>query len=335
MVVQGYPLELQGRIPEALELMANAVEVARLSTNAHYVSWALFELAWAKYFAGDLQGAVAAGEESERIGGRLTLATMPSAGGGPGWVLAACRVELGDPEAMLRQMERLGGAELDWAIPVERCHNWESLALAEIALGHLDRADAYATRSEEHAATMALDMPRACALRTRAAVQLAADEPAAAARTAEQAFAHATAAGAHLQAAYARSLQGQALAAAGERKAAIPVLREAEHALDACQSLRERDAVRRELRKLGARAEPRGPSAKGDSGIGALTKRELEIAEHVTNRLTNKEIAAELFLSDKTVESHLRNLFMKLGVASRTEVARVIERERATAADAR
>ena len=86
--------------------------------------------------------------------------------------------------------------------------------------------------------------------------------------------------------------------------------------------------MRRELRKLGARAEPRGPATAGDSGIEALTKRELEIAGLVTDRLTNREIAAALFLSDKTVESHVRNIFHKLGVSSRVDIARAIERER-------
>ena len=42
--------------------------------------------------------------------------------------------------------------------------------------------------------------------------------------------------------------------------------------------------------------------------------------------MTNREIAAALFLSDKTVESHMRNIFHKLGVSSRVEVARAIER---------
>ena len=93
--------------------------------------------------------------------------------------------------------------------------------------------------------------------------------------------------------------------------------------------MRERDEVRRELRKLGARAEKRGPATPADSGVAlALTKRELEIAELVTDRKTNREIAAELFLSDKTVESHLRNIFVKLGASSRVEVARAVERDR-------
>ena len=86
--------------------------------------------------------------------------------------------------------------------------------------------------------------------------------------------------------------------------------------------------MRRELRKLGARSETRGPATGDDSGIAALTKRELEIAELVTDRKTNKEIAAELFLSEKTIESHLRNVFVKLGVSSRVEVARAVERDR-------
>ncbi len=51
-------------------------------------------------------------------------------------------------------------------------------------------------------------------------------------------------------------------------------------------------------------------------GVASLTRRELEIAELVRARRTNREIAAELFLSEKTVESHLRHIFGKLGVSA-------------------
>src|SRR6266536_2200256 len=91
---------------------------------------------------------------------------------------------------------------------------------------------------------------------------------------------------------------------------------------------RARDETRRELRKLGARAETRGPAGEGQSGLASLTKRELEIATMATDRKTNREIAAALFLSGKTVESHMRHVFQKLGVSSRVEVARAIEHER-------
>jgi DNA-binding NarL/FixJ family response regulator len=84
----------------------------------------------------------------------------------------------------------------------------------------------------------------------------------------------------------------------------------------------------RELRRLGHRRvhhrSARGAAA--DGGIGALTARELQVARLVTDRRTNAEIAAELYLSTKTVETHIRNLFQKLAVTSRVEVARAVER---------
>jgi DNA-binding NarL/FixJ family response regulator len=146
----------------------------------------------------------------------------------------------------------------------------------------------------------------------------------------EAAVSGADAVGASLQAAFARLALGRALVGADDRKAAIDVLRQAEQVFDRCGSQRARDEARRELRKLGARAEPRGPASADDSGLGALTKREHEIAGLVTDRMTNREIAATLFLSDKTIESHVRNIFMKLGVSSRVDVAKTVERERAS-----
>jgi hypothetical protein len=49
------------------------------------------------------------------------------------------------------------------------------------------------------------------------------------------------------------------------------------------------------------------------------------VARLVVDRKTNPEIAAELFLSQKTVETHLHNIFRKIDVSTRIELARVVE----------
>jgi LuxR family maltose regulon positive regulatory protein len=64
---------------------------------------------------------------------------------------------------------------------------------------------------------------------------------------------------------------------------------------------------------------------RSGAGIDALTGRELQVARLVTARKTNPQIAAELFVSRKTVETHLRNIFAKLDVTSRVEVAHAVE----------
>jgi DNA-binding CsgD family transcriptional regulator len=84
--------------------------------------------------------------------------------------------------------------------------------------------------------------------------------------------------------------------------------------------------VERELRKHGRAVYHRSAAGTADAGVGALTARELQLARLVVDRRTNTEIAAELFLSKKTVETHLRNIFRKVDVSSRVELARAVER---------
>jgi DNA-binding CsgD family transcriptional regulator/tetratricopeptide (TPR) repeat protein len=327
-LVPNFSLEMQGRLAEAIDCCERALEVARVSANTHELYRALFELGWTRYYRGDLAGAIAAYEESLQLDARLAGGTIPNGGGGPGWGLGVAWFESGQIERGRKILLDLCTDGTARTMPVERCFDWESLALVELAIGNLDAASAHAARAEDDAAQLGLKLPLAIALRTRAEVLLAAGEPLEAARLAGASADAALVVGARLQAAFSRGLEGRALAAGGERARAIPALRMAESELDACGSLRVRDQTRRELRRLGARAETRGPVAEGDSGIASLTKRELEIAALVTDRKTNREIAADLFLSDKTIESHIRNIFHKLGVSSRVDVARAVERDR-------
>ena len=51
--------------------------------------------------------------------------------------------------------------------------------------------------------------------------------------------------------------------------------------------------------------------------VEPLTDRELEILELLAQRLRNKEIAAKLFISEKTIKKHLNNIYRKLSVGRR------------------
>ena len=174
---------------------------------------------------------------------------------------------------------------------------------------------------------MGLPLATAWADRAAAAVALHSGN---AARAVERALASADAAqevGAPIEDGLSRTLAGRALAEAGRTDRAVAELLRAAATFDACGALRFREGAERELGKLGRRPHRRTRAGKTDgTGIDSLTERELQVARLVFDRRTNSEIAAELFLSQKTVESHLRNIFRKVGVSTRVELARSIER---------
>ncbi|MFF5209250.1 ATP-binding protein [Streptosporangium sp. NPDC000396] len=117
----------------------------------------------------------------------------------------------------------------------------------------------------------------------------------------------------------ARAREGEARArlALGDRTAA-PALAELAERFASLGATYDAARCRRALRDIGAELPlPRG--RKGHSG--ALSPREKEVARLVTLGRTNREIADVLFLSTRTVETHVATVLRKLGVRSRTEIA--------------
>jgi DNA-binding CsgD family transcriptional regulator len=78
------------------------------------------------------------------------------------------------------------------------------------------------------------------------------------------------------------------------------------------------DRATAELRASGETARRRDPSAAAQ-----LTPQELQVAQLVAEGLSNKEVAAQLFLSPRTIDAHLRSVYAKLDITSRTQLARL------------
>jgi DNA-binding CsgD family transcriptional regulator len=124
---------------------------------------------------------------------------------------------------------------------------------------------------------------------------------------------------------YARWRHAEALEAAGDRAAAATVLREAHAAaerLGARPLVGQLETVARRMRvRLGIRDV--SPDAESVSAPFGLTPREQEVLTRVALGRTNRQIAGELFISESTAGVHVSNILSKLGVATRTEAARV------------
>jgi len=96
-------------------------------------------------------------------------------------------------------------------------------------------------------------------------------------------------------------------------------LKKSHEVLAALGAKGEMDHARAMMKQLGLRL----PSREGNSGrrMPRLTERESDIARLVAERKSNKEIAVALGISARTVTTHVANIFSKLGVNSRGELA--------------
>ena len=313
-----------GRLAEAAELLDTAVEIARLAAHGQGLAWNLGGRSLVATAAGDVEGALSTAEEAvEAMSGQEN--TFPAVWSG--FALAAALVRAGEPARAMETLMAAGGSDLERMPATWKPNAYEILARSRLALGLRDEAGEAVARAREAADVLGLRMSAAIADRAAAAVEVEAGDAASAAELALSSAATAAEVGAPVEAALSRLLAGRALAAAGERERAIEVFQQAAVEFHACGAHGHAAQAERELGKLGKRVHRRSAPGKRDgAGIELLTERELEVARLIVDRKTNSQIAAELFLSPKTVETHVRHLFQKLEVSSRVEVARVVER---------
>jgi DNA-binding CsgD family transcriptional regulator len=116
---------------------------------------------------------------------------------------------------------------------------------------------------------------------------------------------------------------GRTLLALGVTQRRLKRRREARATLEEALAIFERigaalwaERAHGELKRISGRA----------ATPGALTPAEERVAALVAQGKTNKEVAAALFVSERTVEGHLAHIFGKLGIRNRTEVASVLAR---------
>jgi DNA-binding CsgD family transcriptional regulator/tetratricopeptide (TPR) repeat protein len=108
-----------------------------------------------------------------------------------------------------------------------------------------------------------------------------------------------------------------------DRKEAIGRLDEAAEGYVRVGALRDAARVRARLRTLGVRRRHWTYADRPTSGWESLTDTERSVADLVAQGLTNRQVAAQMFLSPHTVSFHLRQVFRKLGIGSRVELARL------------
>jgi DNA-binding CsgD family transcriptional regulator len=108
-----------------------------------------------------------------------------------------------------------------------------------------------------------------------------------------------------------------------DRNAAIAYLTEAEDGYVRTGAEHEAARVRRRMGSAGQRQRRRSRPRRAEQGWQALTPAERRVAALVAGGATNREAAAQLFLSPATVGTHVMHVFQKLGVNSRVQLARL------------
>jgi DNA-binding CsgD family transcriptional regulator len=270
--------------------------------------------AWVLLDHGDLDAALACAQESVALAEHLdesALQTVSKA------VLGSVLLATGEPD---RARPLLAAYDLE---PGWICRWAPRLVEAELALDDLEAAARTAARASVLAGSIGLSGAASAADRAESMVAAARGDRAAAATWALSALSRAESIGADLDAAQAHLLAGVAMVET-DRHGAARHFTAAHELAERGGALRTADEAARELRRIGRRVGRGGTRGARGMGLDMLSSREREVAELVAHGLTNRQIAARLYLSEKTVESHLSKTFTKLGIASRAALAAAV-----------
>jgi DNA-binding CsgD family transcriptional regulator len=302
-----------GELAEAATAAEEGAEVARLFGTGQELVMAMTQQCLVASWSGDDAVALRLGREAKAS----SAGTVEWWGAMAQYAHALALINAGQTaegaEEMTAACDGFRRPKLDPAALMSCC---ELMARVEATAGRIDEAARWADRADK------LSHPKVKAsnafarlTRAHAARQTDPANAAALAHEAAEIFADAEL---RLDSGRARLAAGAIYVEAGDRDAARAELRTAAEIFAACGARALRAQTIREQRRLGVRVP--AATSRG-TGTYGLSGRESEVAALVAEGYTNHQIAEKLFISDRTVETHLSRIFTKLGVTSRVGVA--------------
>jgi DNA-binding CsgD family transcriptional regulator len=304
--LRAYVCMRSGLLAEAEADAASALEHSGLSGIPPYGRMALVGVLLAR------------GKPAEAAEIFAQAAAEPAAAGHIRYLQTRARLRAASrrPGEALEDLIACGRLEREWDIHTPAFSTWRADAAPLLAsLGRHDEARALAREELERCTAFGAPGPLGASLRTLGLI-----EPGVSGiRLLDQAVACLRRSPARLEHALALLELGAATRRAGRRAGAREPLREALELARACGA--DAIAVRAHDELIAAGARPRRDPTESRSN---LTAAELRVARMAADAMTNRQIAQALFLTENTIETHLRSVFRKLEIHSRSQLARAL-----------